>query len=115
IGTGASAIQIVPEIIDRVAQLQLYQRTPAWVVPRTNDELPAWLRRALENIPGLRLALRGGIYALQEALAVGMTKYPGMLRIGHLLGKWNINRSVKDPPLRAKDPKSVVSGMSVNS
>jgi cation diffusion facilitator CzcD-associated flavoprotein CzcO len=102
IGTGASAIQIVPEIIDRVAQLQLYQRTPAWVVPRTNDELPAWLRRALENIPGLRLALRGGIYALQEALAVGMTKYPGMLRIGHLLGKWNINRSVKDPQLRAK-------------
>src|SRR5690606_4632869 len=102
IGTGASAIHIVPEIIDRVAQLQLYQRTPAWVVPRTNDERPAWLRRALENIPGLRLALRGGIYALQEALAVGMTKYPGMLRIGHLLGKWNINRSVKDPQLRAK-------------
>src|SRR5690606_8386140 len=51
IGTGASAIQIVPEIIDRVAPLQLYQRTLAWVVPRTNDELPASLRRAPENIP----------------------------------------------------------------
>lgn len=102
IGTGASAIQIVPEIVDQVAQLQLYQRTPPWVVPRTNDELPPKLRRALENIPGLRLALRGGIYGLQEALAVGMTQYPPLLRIGHLLGKWNINRSIKDRRLRAK-------------
>ena len=40
IGTGASAIQIVPEIVGQVAELQLYQRTPPWVVPRTNPELP---------------------------------------------------------------------------
>ncbi|HEX2285243.1 MAG TPA: NAD(P)/FAD-dependent oxidoreductase, partial [Mycobacterium sp.] len=62
IGTGASAIQIVPEILDDVAELQLYQRTPPWVVPRTNEELPPAVRRALENVPGLRLALRYGIY-----------------------------------------------------
>ncbi len=102
IGTGASAIQIVPEIIDRVAELQLYQRTPPWVLPRTNDELPAMLRRALENIPGLRLALRGGIYAIQEALAFGMTAHPAVLKVGELLGKWNIHRSVKDRELRRK-------------
>ena len=38
IGTGASAIQIVPEIVGQVAELQLYQRTPPWVVPRTNPD-----------------------------------------------------------------------------
>ena len=37
IGTGASAIQIVPAIIDQVAGLDLYQRTPAWVMPRPNN------------------------------------------------------------------------------
>ena len=102
IGTGASAIQIVPEIVDTVSELQLYQRTPPWVVPRTNDELPPRLRRALENIPGLRLALRAGIYGLQEALAFGMTAHPAILKIGELLGMWNIRRSVKDRELRRK-------------
>ena len=41
IGTGASAIQIVPEIVGQVAELQLYQRTPPWVVPRSNPRPPA--------------------------------------------------------------------------
>jgi cation diffusion facilitator CzcD-associated flavoprotein CzcO len=102
IGTGASAIQIVPEIVDTVSELQLYQRTPPWVVPRTNDELPPRLRRALENVPGLRLALRGGIYGIQEALAFGMTAHPAILKVGELLGKWNIRRSVKDRELRSR-------------
>lgn len=102
IGTGASAIQIVPEIVDDVAALQLYQRTPPWVVPRTNEELPPRLRKAMEYIPGARLALRGGIYGLQEALAFSMTKRPALLKAGELLGKWNIRRSVKDRELRRK-------------
>ena len=102
IGTGASAIQIVPEIIDEVAELQLYQRTPPWVVPRTNEELPQNLRRTLENVPGLRAALRLGMYWAQEALAYGMTKRPSTLKVVELLGKWNIRRSVKDRELRRK-------------
>jgi len=102
IGTGASAIQIVPEIVDDVAELQLYQRTPPWVVPRTNEELPAGLRRALENVPGLRLALRNAIYWGQEALAYGMTKRPGALKVVEALAKWNIRRNVKDTELRRK-------------
>lgn len=62
IGTGASAIQIVPEGICQVAELQLYQRTLPWVVPRINVELPLRLRRVLTNVPGLRALLRAGIY-----------------------------------------------------
>ena len=102
IGTGASAIQIVPEIVDEVAELKLYQRTPPWVVPRTNEELPLGLRRALENVPGLRLALRTGIYWAHEALAYGMTKRPSVLKVVEALAKWNIRRSVKDRELRRK-------------
>lgn len=102
IGTGASAIQIVPEIVGQVGELQLYQRTPAWVVPRTNEELPVGLRRAFANVPGLRAALRAGIYWAQEALAYGMTKRPNALRFIEAYVKWNIRRSVKDRELRRK-------------
>jgi cation diffusion facilitator CzcD-associated flavoprotein CzcO len=102
IGTGASAIQIVPEIVGQVAGLQLYQRTPPWVVPRSNPELPVALRRAMENVPGLRALARLGIYWAQEALAFGMTKRPNTLKFIEAYAKWNIRRSVKDRELRRK-------------
>ena len=102
VGTGAIAIQIVPEIVDEVASLQLYQRTPPWVMPRTNEGIPRALRRALDNVPGLRPAFRAGMYWAQEAIAYGMTKRPGALKILEALGKWNIRRNVRDRHLRAK-------------
>ena len=52
IGTGASAIQIVPEIVKDVSELQLYQRTPPWVVPRPNKPFPRWLKTAFAYVPG---------------------------------------------------------------
>lgn len=102
IGTGASAIQIVPEIVEQVGELQLYQRTPPWVVPRSNPEIPPALRRAMENVPGLRALARLGIYWAQEALAFGMTKRPNVLKVGEAYAKYNIRRSVKDRELRRK-------------
>lgn len=102
IGTGASAIQIVPEIVEQVGELQLYQRTPPWVVPRSNPELPVALRRAMANVPGLRALVRLAIYWGQEALAFGMTKRPGALKFIEAYAKYNIRRSVKDRELRRK-------------
>lgn len=102
IGTGASALQIVPEIVEQVAELQLYQRTPPWVVPRSNPEIPRGLRSAMENVPGLRALARLGIYWSQEALAYGMTKRPNALKFIEAYCKWNIRRSVKDRELRRK-------------
>ncbi|BAX91651.1 flavin-containing monooxygenase [Mycobacterium shigaense] len=102
IGTGASAIQIVPEIVKDVAELQLYQRTPPWVVPRSNPELPVAVRSAMQNVPGLRALVRAAIYWGQEALAVGMTKRPNLLKFIEAYCKYNIRRSVKDRELRRK-------------
>ncbi|OBJ49060.1 NAD(P)/FAD-dependent oxidoreductase [Mycobacterium sp. 1423905.2] len=102
IGTGASAIQIVPEIVGKVAELQLYQRTPPWVVPRANPEIPARLRTAMQNVPGLRALVRLAIYWGQEALAFGMTKRPNALKFIEAYCKYNIWRSVKDRELRRK-------------
>lgn len=102
VGTGASAIQIVPQIVDQVGQLQLYQRTPAWVLPRSNDAIPARLRAAFATVPGTRAALRTGIYWFQEALGFAMTKRPELLTLGELAGKWNIRHQVRDPELRRR-------------
>lgn len=102
IGTGASAIQIVPAIIDDVAELQLYQRTPAWVMPRPNNAFPQWMRDIFTRVPGTRALLRAGIYWIHEVVGFAMTKQPRLLKIGELMGKWNINRHIKDPDLRRK-------------
>lgn len=102
IGTGASAIQIVPEIVKGVAELHLYQRTPPWVMPRPNNAFPEWTRRVFSNVPGTRAAMRAGIYWLHEGVGFAMTQQPRLLKIGELLGKWNIRRSIKDRGLRRK-------------
>jgi cation diffusion facilitator CzcD-associated flavoprotein CzcO len=102
IGTGASAIQLVPEIVSDVAELQVYQRTPPWVMPRPNNAFPEWTRQLFSNVPGTRAAMRAGIYWLHEIVGFAMTQQPRLLKIGELLGKWNIRRSVKDRELRRK-------------
>lgn len=102
IGTGASAIQIVPEIVGDVAALHLYQRTPAWVMPRPNNPIPEWMRNMFATVPGTRALMRAGIYWIHEGVGFAMTRQPRLLKIGELLGKRNIRRSIKDPELRRK-------------
>ena len=102
IGTGASAIQIVPAIAEDVAELQLYQRTPAWVMPRPNNAFPQWVRRTFSYVPGTRAAMRAAIYWIHEGVGFAMTQQPRLLKIGELMGRYNINRSIKDPELRRK-------------
>lgn len=102
IGTGASAIQIVPEIIGEVAQLQLYQRTPAWVMPRPNNAIPAGLQKVFATIPGTRALLRALIYWIHESVGFAMTRQPAILKLGELLGRWNIRLHVRDPELRRR-------------
>ena len=102
IGTGASAIQVVPELVKTVGELQLYQRTPPWVMPRPHMAIPPELRRLFALVPGLRNLVRGGIYGFLEGTAYGMTRRPGVLKVYEALGKWNIRRNVHDRELRRK-------------
>lgn len=102
IGTGASAIQFVPEIIDRVAELTVYQRTPPWVIPRANVEFSAGFQRALRRVPGLRFGLRNAIYWGAETVAYAMNWRPDLLRGIEQLAKRQIRQQIHDPMLRAK-------------
>ncbi|MFD5075822.1 flavin-containing monooxygenase [Streptomyces sp. NPDC058371] len=102
IGTGASAIQIVPSIQPDVARLTLFQRTPPWVMPRVDRAIsPAerWLHRQL---PFTTQARRGLLWGIRELQVQAFTKRPDQLGLVERLAKRNIARAIKDPALRAK-------------
>nr|WP_246098121.1 NAD(P)/FAD-dependent oxidoreductase [Rhodococcus spelaei] len=102
IGTGASAIQFVPEIVDRVGQLQLYQRTPAWVVPRKNFSLPPRAQRVFRRVPLVRRAFRNVIYWISEGLAIGLNGHANLMAPLEKVAKKNIARAIEDPELQRK-------------
>ncbi|MEV8526709.1 NAD(P)/FAD-dependent oxidoreductase [Streptomyces sp. NPDC052000] len=102
IGTGASAIQIVPAIQPRVDRLTLFQRTPPWVMPRMDRAITGverWLHRQLPFTGAARRQLLWGIRELQVS---AFTKRPNELGLVESLAKANMARAIKDPALRAK-------------
>ncbi|MFD3654112.1 flavin-containing monooxygenase [Streptomyces sp. NPDC058620] len=102
IGTGASAIQIVPAIQPKAARVTLFQRTPPWVMPRMDRAISAaekWLHRAL---PITGTARRGLLWGIRELQVSAFTKHPNQLGMVERIAKANIARSIKDPALRAK-------------
>src|SRR5205814_2426640 len=67
IGTGASAIQFVPQIAPRVASLHLFQRTPPWVLPKPDRDMRARERWLFEHVPGAHWLRRTGLYWQMES------------------------------------------------
>ncbi|GAA4934583.1 cation diffusion facilitator CzcD-associated flavoprotein CzcO [Actinomycetospora succinea] len=102
IGTGASAIQFVPQIADDAAEVQLYQRTPAWVLTKGDKPLSSRRRAFLARHPRAHRAYRAAVYAALESRAVGFNTNPAFLKPVEWLATQHIKASVKDPELVAK-------------
>ena len=102
IGTGASAIQFVPQIAPDVARLDLYQRTPPWVMPKPDHPIPEWAKRLFRRMPGAQRAYRDFLYWLLESRALGFNGHPRMLQYAERFARWNLERAISDPDLRAK-------------
>ncbi len=76
IGTGASAVQIIPTIAGRVAHLDVYQRTAIWVAPKLDPTTPAALKRAYARFPRLQNAVRAAATKATEAgLITAVVRY----------------------------------------
>jgi cation diffusion facilitator CzcD-associated flavoprotein CzcO len=101
IGTGASAVQFVPEIQRSVGQLLLFQRTPAWVIPRADRQIGELEKRAFAHIPGLQRLVRGAIYARRELAVLGF-RHPTVMRLLEYYARRYLSETVPDPALRAK-------------
>jgi len=100
IGTGASAIQIVPELQRVAGHLDVYQRTAPWVIPRGDRRYSALERAALRKVPGLQKAYRTGIYWARESYVPAFTVQPRIAWPAKQLALANIRRGIKDPALR---------------
>jgi cation diffusion facilitator CzcD-associated flavoprotein CzcO len=102
IGTGASAIQFVPEIAPRVGKLSVFQRTPPWIVPKRDREMTAAERWAFAHVPGTLLARRTALYWLMESRVLGFAYAPKLLELAEKLVLRELARQVPDRELRAK-------------
>src|SRR5262249_45692489 len=101
IGTGASAIQIVPAVQPLARQLTLFQRTPAWVMPRRDRRITDPERWLYRHLPVTQKAARTALHVSREALVGAFPRRPGQLRAAQRIALGNLARSVSDPDLRA--------------
>lgn len=102
IGTGASAIQIVPAIAPQVGTLHLYQRTPPWIIPKRNRRFSEAQRSRYREHPLLQKLARLLCYLRHELAGIGFVVEPKLLALLSRLVRHYIARSVPDPALRAK-------------
>ncbi|MGD0968890.1 MAG: NAD(P)/FAD-dependent oxidoreductase [Candidatus Aquilonibacter sp.] len=100
IGTGASAIQIVPAIAPEARQLTLFQRTPPWIIPRFDRPTTArerWLRRFL---PGYAWLVRQSMYWLREVRALGFIRNTRILTLAQRIALRHLHAQVQSADLR---------------
>jgi cation diffusion facilitator CzcD-associated flavoprotein CzcO len=101
IGTGGSAIQYVPEIAPQVSQLKVFQRTPAWVLPRHERAYTALEKNLFAKLPLLRKLHRLWIYCSNE-LRLLPIRQPLLARVAEAMGKRHINKQIADPKIASK-------------
>ncbi len=102
IGTGASAIQFVPQIQPRVDHLSLFLRTPPWILPRQDHPIPARQQAMFRTLPITQRFVRNKIYWRNEFTALGLVYRPHILEKAMQLARRYLAYQVPDPELRAK-------------
>lgn len=106
IGTGATAVQLIPELAQRVADLMVYQRTPIYVVPKVDFGIPALLRRAFARVPQLHRAFRYVTDNVLELMLISAVLHYRQFRRLNIaaaeLSKIHRFVSVRDKELRQK-------------
>ncbi len=99
IGTGASAIQVVPAIQPQVAHLTLFQRTAPWVMPRRDRAVGEAARRRLQRWPWLHRLVHGALYRYRETFGLAF-RHPLIARAVEAVTRLHLRRQVRDPDLR---------------
>jgi len=102
VGTGASAIQIVPAIAPLVRRLHLYQRTPPWILPKADVPIPSSRRALYRRMPQFQTLRRRMIYWQREALGLGFVRAPRLLWAAEAASRAFLKKSVASPALRAR-------------
>ena len=97
IGTGASAIQFVPEIVPKVRALSLFQRSAAWVLPKPDRPFYNWEQTLFQKVPAWDRIYRFLIYWKNESRALAFTRFNSLLEIFAWQAKRFAKHQVRDP------------------
>jgi cation diffusion facilitator CzcD-associated flavoprotein CzcO len=102
IGTGASAIQLVPQVARVAEQVTVFQRTPPWIVPKLDRAIGRREQALYARLPAVQRVVRGIVFAVTEGVGVAITRAPALMRIGEVWSRRHMRKAVEDPELRAK-------------
>ena len=97
IGTGASAIQFVPEIVPKVRALSLFQRSAAWVLPKPDRPFYKWEQALFQKVPAWDRIYRSLIYWKNESRALAFTRFNSLLELFAWQAKRFAKHQVRDP------------------
>lgn len=100
IGTGASAIQIIPELVKRAEFVKVFQRTPGWVLPRLDVATPPVMQALFTKVPAAQQLARQALFWGHEASATALVWDTPLTSLVARLGKAHLRVAVKDPWLR---------------
>ncbi len=106
IGTGATAVQLIPEIAPQLAQLDVYQRTPIWVTPKFDAEVPAAIQKLFARLPFTQRSARiAGSAVLEAIMVTGVLqnqRLPMLTRSMERVCKAHLASQIADPALQEK-------------
>jgi|HubBroStandDraft_2_1064218.scaffolds.fasta_scaffold00402_3 cation diffusion facilitator CzcD-associated flavoprotein CzcO len=102
VGTGASAVQFVPEIAPVVKHLSVFQRTGNWLLPRRNRRYHQAIRTAIERIPGLQSLRRKFVFEYTESLTLAIRHPNTVGRLARARSRQFMRSQLEDPEIRAK-------------
>jgi cation diffusion facilitator CzcD-associated flavoprotein CzcO len=102
IGTGASAVQFVPEVAKDATRLFVFQRTGNWFFPRKNMVYPRWLKAVFKYVPGVERLRRWGLYQYTEGLTLTIRNPRTWGKIGWARSALFMRWQLRDPDVRRK-------------
>jgi cation diffusion facilitator CzcD-associated flavoprotein CzcO len=106
VGTGASAVQIIPSIARDVERLDVYQRTPIWISPKPDPKIPGWAKKLFARLPFTEKIMRALVGGATEFIVVTLplhySRMPLVARLIEARLRFFIRRQVKDRELARK-------------
>ncbi|MDZ4298639.1 MAG: NAD(P)/FAD-dependent oxidoreductase [Moraxellaceae bacterium] len=100
IGSGASAVQIIPELVKTAAKVTVFQRTPGWVLPRMDYSSPEWSKALFKAVPMAQTMVRQALYYGHESMAFSFIWNTPMTSLMERISRAFLRHQVSDPWLR---------------
>ena len=100
IGTGASAVQIIPELVKQADFVKVFQRTPGWVLPRLDTAIPTAAQSLFAKVPAVQELARQALFWGHEISATALVWDTPLTGLVARMGKAHLHRQVKDQWLR---------------